>query len=89
MPKVAWKTHPELVILRRGPYTTVENAVKARRLRERIEELRAPGSDLAFPWLQCRQAQLSDFWRVYAEFVETRELIFDRHAIEYWGGVID
>ena len=87
MPEVdvaAWKD-PELIILRRGPYRTLETVGYIQKDRKRIEEMRAPGSDLAYPWLESRNAQLAAFYLTLSRWYGHRELIIDTHDIDYCG----
>jgi hypothetical protein len=87
MPEVdvaAWKD-PALIILRRGPYTTVETAGHIKQDRKWLDEMRAPGAELAFPWLQCRTSQLAAFYLTLSRWYGHRELIMDKHGIDYCG----
>lgn len=88
MPEVdvaVWKRDPASVILRLGPYSTVETAGYIRQDRAWLEEMRSPGAELSFGWLQSRNSQLAAFFLTLSRFYGHRELLMDKHQIDYLG----
>lgn len=84
MPEVAWKD-PAHILLRMGPYSTVETASYIRQDRKWLDEMRAPGAELTLPWLQCRTSQLAAFYLTLSRWFSNRELLVDKHGIDYLG----
>ena len=85
MPEVAGDYR---AVIDRYPYTTRENIGYIRKYRREIDNMRGPDAHHPPVWLESRQQQISEFWRLYASFIELRETVYDTHGIEYWGGDI-